>query len=471
MYMKKLNISKNCDACGVCCVSGNYILEDENGDMHVNNGGYLSVNEIESARKLTMVCPINALSIVDAGYTNKKGYSGVKEILENLKLEINNIVGLPIPDSRDFSLTDDFCKVESIPSSSGEYQYIYSSEKSAENAASSQFSALMYSNIDEIIRSMVIKYKINTMRKYYVDDEYSAFYMKTKSITDKMKECVCAIKALVEDYSFIPDDFCTGKLFAEDNKYSTARMLRDNDLFNSEIVSMIRREFNKDSGTKLRDYDCYWNTDSHDEFIKSGTFGDKYKYTYCYYNLEEAFKALAKDIESAFKYSGIEDKAIEYVDKLVKEYNQSIEQFKKDKICQIDDCLRYVEGKCRADDGIFELEKSEDYDFSISSLQNGLDFYYGNNNIQIDYGKAFKIFQVYSDNGDAEAKYMLGLCYYHGNGTSMNYQKAIQIMEDSISMGCKKGCEIVGLCYYNGTGVKQDLEKAIKYLEEVNKDE
>ncbi|MBQ9770363.1 MAG: SEL1-like repeat protein [Lentisphaeria bacterium] len=76
---------------------------------------------------------------------------------------------------------------------------------------------------------------------------------------------------------------------------------------------------------------------------------------------------------------------------------------------------------------------------------------------------AFRIFQKYAEQGNAEAEAWLGKCYYDGIGTSVNYQKAYRYFSRAARKNNPRGINGVAVCKHYGHGTRIDLRTAFNY--------
>jgi len=74
------------------------------------------------------------------------------------------------------------------------------------------------------------------------------------------------------------------------------------------------------------------------------------------------------------------------------------------------------------------------------------------------------LFKESAEEGDAEAKYMLGLMYFEGKGVKQNKEKGIKYITRAAKDGDNEAQFEVGKWYYEGSFKKKNLRKAIKFL-------
>ncbi|MDR0543282.1 MAG: T9SS type A sorting domain-containing protein [Dysgonamonadaceae bacterium] len=89
--------------------------------------------------------------------------------------------------------------------------------------------------------------------------------------------------------------------------------------------------------------------------------------------------------------------------------------------------------------------------------------------ILLDYRKAYYIFHVLAENGDAEAMNAIGMMYKQGLGFKQNDEKALIHFQKAAEKGYAKAAYNIALAYKYGHGVKQDYARHIEWLEKANR--
>ena len=123
-----------------------------------------------------------------------------------------------------------------------------------------------------------------------------------------------------------------------------------------------------------------------------------------------------------------------------------------------------------------------DYDLSIQLFEKALElgevhakyyiaesFYFGRG-VKINYQKAFEMFcEVADKQNNAYAKSYLAIMYYYGKYVEKNYEKEYNIFCELIEQYDDKYSKYyIGLMYYNGNYVKKDYEKAYGIFEQLS---
>ncbi|MGV3117913.1 ferredoxin [Clostridium baratii] len=201
--IKKLKVSTDCVACGICSTRTNLLEEKPNGKVAVVEPGIVSDADCELIEDVIKECPVKAISIVDLGLVKSNGKEGLIELkdligdkIRNFKLEI---------DPKDYNFNKD---EYAIPTAfgTGEYSYQYKSDDRAMREGLREFDRVMYSQRKAIIQQVLIEYKNKKLRKfsYYEAKEGNYYYDMNKSIEKFLKEVIQQIKILTNNRVSIP---------------------------------------------------------------------------------------------------------------------------------------------------------------------------------------------------------------------------------------------------------------------------
>jgi TPR repeat protein len=85
--------------------------------------------------------------------------------------------------------------------------------------------------------------------------------------------------------------------------------------------------------------------------------------------------------------------------------------------------------------------------------------------VKLDYKKAYYIFQILAENGDAEANNAIGMMFKQGIGFKQIDEQALIYFRKAVEGGYAKAALNIALMYKYGHGVKQDYSKFIEWLE------
>ncbi|GBB95882.1 hypothetical protein RclHR1_26380004 [Rhizophagus clarus] len=125
----------------------------------------------------------------------------------------------------------------------------------------------------------------------------------------------------------------------------------------------------------------------------------------------------------------------------------------------------------------FGIEINVDYQKAFKLYQNSM--YLGNifgivslgycyqNGIgtSIDVQKAFELYQKAANLGNSRGIYNLGYCYNKGVGTNIDNQKAFELYQTSANLGYAHGMNNLGYCFDNGIGTIVDKQKAFEFYQ------
>ena len=306
----KFSIRDGCIGCGLCSMQyPGYFQEKPDGTAETVKGQL--IDNPENAEEIAAVCPDSLIDIKEV-IENKKQYAVTA--IEKLK----NFHGCPMPRKDDIPFKEEEYFVPT-PSPSGEYTREFSSDSAAERGALNEFVGKMYSNIDNIILSIITKYRTKYILPYYTKDlaDESVYAKTNKEASEILRE----VRRLVGDE--LPDDFDKVELFPDDD--TVWKMLRNGELISQELISDVKAEFDYSADR----YSCYWRTDSREELVRFKRNGDVvYKNKYYYYDLREAFDSLAEDLVRAcyFAKDDIINRAIDVVGWLVNPYNEKLKK-------------------------------------------------------------------------------------------------------------------------------------------------
>ena len=103
----------------------------------------------------------------------------------------------------------------------------------------------------------------------------------------------------------------------------------------------------------------------------------------------------------------------------------------------------------------------------------GLKYFYGQNNVTMNYKKSFELLNTAAAKGYTKAYTMLGHFYYNGYEVSPDQTEAVVWYQKAAKSGDIDGQYFLGLMYNNGHGVNHDSQKAaiwfLKAAEQGNK--
>lgn len=286
--MKKICINSKCVCCGTCASMSKYIKENDDGTVCVVNSGMISDNEISDFNEIIKLCPVNAISLKDAGNTNKTGIEGLKEIREKIQKEFDNYkIELPSY-TYEFKAKDYFIP---IPYSSNQHKYEYKSDSKATAAGLKEFDRIMYSQRKALIQQVLVQYKTALLSNFteYVEEDGNFYYDINKKLLNKLSEYITEINNISQEPLKIPSDYLSKKVMPQ---FGIKGDKIDRELFvyqirNLEKLDLVDTIVNDIPG--LYDYELYVNTDDMEDYR------GKYMYSY---DLLEVCEELSNDIRS-----------------------------------------------------------------------------------------------------------------------------------------------------------------------------
>ena len=98
------------------------------------------------------------------------------------------------------------------------------------------------------------------------------------------------------------------------------------------------------------------------------------------------------------------------------------------------------------------VASAQDLNKGLRAAQNG------------DFEIAFEIIKPLAEQGDARAKFNLGVMYNRGEGVTQDYAEAVKWYRKAAEQGNAKAQNNLGAMYDNGYGVTQDYAEAAKWF-------
>lgn len=313
---KKISINKKCNGCGLCFES-DYVEENEEGMAKIKGTGIISGNDEDEVNSLLMDCPVHAIVLTEYVAKNKQ------ETMD----EINNICDsfkLDHPVLSDFKFDADSVEIPLPYDTGNEYDYVYSNEKKAIEAAEEVIRKNMYNNRVGIVQNVISEYLGRYCGGYTEYSEtLSNFYY---SANQKAQEILLGMAAEIEQYD--TDIQISDNLKSIDTRPSLSHNMEVDSIKGALVLSAQRilDEFSG-SGYTLRDYALDADTDDMDVLV-TGKFGrEKEVSMYCYRDIRSAYESIAKDIKSALKCEFpyvIVDRVYQIVCGLIDKYEQDL---------------------------------------------------------------------------------------------------------------------------------------------------
>lgn len=98
------------------------------------------------------------------------------------------------------------------------------------------------------------------------------------------------------------------------------------------------------------------------------------------------------------------------------------------------------------------------------ALQQGNDYYFGENGKPKDPARACALYETASSHGHPVGQYRLGVCYAFGSGRPLNYETARQLFEASAAQGFPQAIFNLAVLYDKALGVARDPDRAFAYM-------
>lgn len=327
---KKIIIDEKCIGCGLC-MKNSFVEETSDGKAKAIGAGILLVEQIEQASEAAEECPANAIRLEEVSGRSKE------EVEKFLDSEPKSLK-LPVPAKEKFKFDTSKVNIE-IPNDTGnEYDYSYSNYKKAIEAAREVIRKNMFGNREGIVQDIIGSYLTENFSGYvdYKDSENNFFYSANKQaqeILDKMIGEVMMVNSDIE----IPENVRTISLRPDGNKDAIGVGALTGGLMNA--ASYIIAELS-DNCYSLQSYaeDADWDDT---ETYVTGAFGrEKVVMKYCYKDIRNAYRSIAKDICSALGW-GFDENVVKpaydnmqyiietYERKLINELEEKAEKLKQ----------------------------------------------------------------------------------------------------------------------------------------------
>lgn len=315
--MKKIKVSEECNACGLCTVTEKYLQESSTGIAMPIPGKYIEDYDLTEVEDLVRNCPVGALTITEEFVKTSKA-----DFISDAIAKLEAVCELDLPKRSDFPFIDREYSL-SCSSPRGEYDYVYSSYDKAKRAAQNEFDRIAYSQIKVLALNLATKYKSRCLAPYYDIESQNIYDDKNKTIEELLKEIAGGYYAVLGKN--LPSDFTEFKVYPDNDSSSLMRGLRKNEYFSDNLASEITSSVKSDNS--LSSYDCYFDIDDTEKYEGQGMFGkSKYKTVYCYKNISKAVDELIKDIIRAARYVDCDEYACDKAQSLVHQYNYKMKK-------------------------------------------------------------------------------------------------------------------------------------------------
>lgn len=308
--MKKILVSNECVACGICVSMSEFLEELPNGKVIPKASGTISDMEAESFAEVISACPVQAISLENSGLIKGNGTEAIADLKKLIKKKLENFkVQAPSRAKYRFKAKD--FRAPTIYAT-GEYRYDYKSDSKAEQAGLKEFDQVMYSQKRAIIQQMLVEYKHSKLKPYNCfENEPGNFYF---DIINEIKKELQMLMNEVRDKTNNQTQFPTGfekvepKIDFSDNGSIAVYQLRNLEKVN--IVDQIANRLEP-----LYEYKLYVNT--HD--IDNGK-----RYMSCY-DIREVIEKFGEDI--AYNIEDVCDDLVEMnMENAIRDFNSALQK-------------------------------------------------------------------------------------------------------------------------------------------------
>lgn len=353
--MKKYAISSDCNACGICMVMTDLLVEDDSGHAQPAKKGYIHDEEMNRARTIVSQCPMKAISIVELSASGKseilvddtaaqkkliaksKSVPNGKKNLHtsnNVEVELQKLPDLlekgfdkvKIPDIKKSDVAFDAKKYYiGCPYPQGELRYDYSSEEKAIRAGLAEFNRIAYSQYRKFNLSVFVQYKLDKLKPFYSLEADGFIEKLNRKYSDLLQSFIDEAESLSNGKIKFPENFAEFEAYPGGSKQNAKDIyLYALEHYDDQSVSSgVMHEFHDRSYTNLDDYATYFDTDDTETYDGKGFFGgDKYSYKYCYRGVQKAVDEFIKDLKESMNYVDIDEFAFDKVNGAVNAYKE-----------------------------------------------------------------------------------------------------------------------------------------------------
>lgn len=332
--MKVLEVNEKCNGCGLCIINCEYLYENIDGNAEFIAGGYIAEKDLQKVEKVIAECPQVAIILKEEKSTAKRGIDGAKEVIENLKKQVDSIKIIRNSDLK-FNVENYYIP---IPRSSKAHRSDYSSESQARSVARDEFSRLCYSEsaYRPILKKIFVEYKVNVLRPYYdcQDSEGNIYYEYNKQVRELLARTYAELNSLLGDT--IPESWKNFSVYFSNNDWEV-KILSEFDERSTQ--SGIISEMKSISYTSLDDYVDEMDFDYYEAYAGEGLFGHtKYKEKWSFKDFDKAAGSFIRDLKWAISYqsSEIQEGAVSLVDDALNSFEKKIKDELKKKIVEIE---------------------------------------------------------------------------------------------------------------------------------------
>ena len=110
---------------------------------------------------------------------------------------------------------------------------------------------------------------------------------------------------------------------------------------------------------------------------------------------------------------------------------------------------------------LLQNQKAAEQGNAVAQFNMGRMHHTGNGNEEeVDFKKAFKMYEKAVKQGNKHAQHNLGCMYYKGEGVGQDYARAMQLWQSASFQGLAEAQACISTMYMNGCGIEKDLSEA-----------
>lgn len=299
--MKRFCVSDKCIACGECIVRTDQLVETPDGHAAPANNAYIDDTFLAEAKEIVKMCPVDALDIYEYCSTTFSGIAGAEELAGVLEQRLKN-VQIPEISSRDIAFNAKDYPV-SYGYAEGEYDFRYSSESSAKQAANRAFETTFWNHRADYVLSLLTQYKSKILRPYYDFEAKDNFFL---GLIDQFQtilyDILCEAKSLTDgSITLSENSFCAfSPDLSEVKKYTKENIAS---MESQYLVKQLLEALGREAYYRLSDYESHFYIESRSEVIGQNWLGNKVKWTYSFEGVNAEGKDLVEDVKFALEHS------------------------------------------------------------------------------------------------------------------------------------------------------------------------
>lgn len=333
--MKKITVSKECAACGICVLMTDLLIENEDGTVSPKEPAFLPEEQYESFLKVIESCPVKAIHITEDEISSSEGTDAVLKLKDMLDNKLKGFV-VENPDSKEFDFDEGHYEAP-LMANNHISKLTYSSYDKAHREGFSEFKYTMYSQRPAMVQALLISFKIKQLKKfaYYEKEKGNYYHDINTQISKYLSEALAIAQNISRQKLNIPDDFCVFEV-GPDCGY-------DGDGCCWSLRNIEQLEWKRE--LKEADYfDAYINVDE---------YGDKYRY-----NLHEIEKEFKEHVALEISWE-MPSRIYDWIDEAVSSYRKAVKDLINKKLVILKAELKKCSDYNQSDADASKMLKSE----------------------------------------------------------------------------------------------------------------